>query len=179
MSSFWSSTTQKIYEVICGVRTKDTEFDIKVEEIKSAEMSLRGIKSIFSNFNNNTYGIKKMCKDVYTNLTQPYTEASPYWNFVTDIAQSHQEIERLYDVLNETIGLLSKQTLEWDKHFTEAKNNVTQREDFRRKYDHYDEKLEKIVKNRNDKTFKGISETQKEIDLFDRVTFLLIYLRTI
>ncbi len=37
MPNLWSQYTQKIYETLYGPRTKDTEFDIKVEEIKACE----------------------------------------------------------------------------------------------------------------------------------------------
>lgn len=174
MPNFWSNTTQKIYEIFQGPRTKDTEFDAKVEEMKMHEKSLMGLKGMFANFYKNTQGIKSMCKDVYTSLGLPYSENSPYFQFSNEVVKTHQEIERLYDILAEVIGNLSTQTAQWDKYFFEAKENITRREEYRRVYDHYDEKLEKLVFNRNEKFNKGIEENQKELDLFERV-FKYIY----
>ena len=64
---------------------------------------------------------------------------------------------------------LQKHTIEWDKLFEEAKINIIQRETLRRIYDHYDEKFEKLVKTRNDKSQKNIPESKNETERFDRV----------
>lgn len=177
MLNFWSNTTQKIYEFVYGPRTKDTEFENKVEEMKACERSISGIKHIYFNFSPNTRGIKNLCKDIYANIGMAYSESSPYWAFVVELGQVYQEVERLYDGMSEVVALLAIQTSEWDKLFEEAKKAVAQREETRRAYDHYDEKLEKLVKNRNEKMQKGIGETPKEIERFDRVRDSLKYLK--
>ena len=54
MPNLWTNTTQKVYEVFYGPRTRDTEFDIKVDEMKMHEKSFLGIKAILFNFQKNT-----------------------------------------------------------------------------------------------------------------------------
>lgn len=169
MPNFWSSTTQKIYEAFYGKRTKDTDFDVKVEEMKACEKSFMGIKQIFSQFYGNTRGFKNMCNNVYSSLGLAYSESSPYWGFIVETGQVYQEVERLYDSMAEVIGTLATQTSEWDKLFDEAKKSVALREECRRTYDHYDEKLEKLVKIRGEKVQRGQNETPQEIESFDRV----------
>lgn len=51
-----------------------------------------------------------------------------------------------------------------------------QRENLRKTYDHYDEKMEKIVKHRFEKVNKGISETPSDEKKFERVNIFLIFL---
>jgi len=171
MPNLFTTTTRRLYEAFYGVRTKDTEFDIKVEEMKGCEKSFQSIKNIFSNFFGSTKGIKIMCKDVYSSLTLAYSDTSPYYNFIVETTQIFQEVERLYDCLAEFISILANQTVEWDRIFEDSKKNVALREQFRMTYDHYDEKLEKLVKARNDKAQRNQNETQKEIEKFDRVNF--------
>lgn len=66
--------------------------------------------------------------------------------------------------------LVISQTVEdWDKLFNEVKINHGAREKARLQYDHYDDKLEKLVKARNDKNYKNLPETENEIKLFERV----------
>lgn len=65
--------------------------------------------------------------------------------------------------------IINKNTEEWDKLFIEVSNNHALREKARLTYDHYDEKLEKILKVRNDKAYRNISESEKEIKSFERV----------
>ena len=169
MPNPWTNTKQKVYEVFYGPRTRDTEFDIKVEEIKMHEKSFIGIKAILFNFQRNTQGIKNMCKDVYGYLLTTYGENSPYSSLITEISNNHKEIERLYDNMVEQIMGLAASTATWDKYFEDARGNILTRDNYRRTYDHYDGKMEKLVKIRNEKLYKGIQETQKEIEQFDRV----------
>lgn len=58
---------------------------------------------------------------------------------------------------------------DWTKYYEDINNLYKQRENLRRIYDHYDEKLEKFIKNRDEKAFKKIPETQQEVAKFDRV----------
>jgi len=60
---------------------------------------------------------------------------------------------------------------DWAKYYEDINNLYKQRENLRRIYDHYDEKLEKFIKNRDEKAFKKIPETQQEVAKFDRVLF--------
>lgn len=46
---------------------------------------------------------------------------------------------------------------------------LRQREDQKRMYDHYDEKLEKMIKQRVEKSSKNLSETEKEALWHERV----------
>jgi hypothetical protein len=56
MPNLWSNTYQRICEAFGGARTKDTEFDAKVEELKILIKAVQNIKSIFPNFAKNTQG---------------------------------------------------------------------------------------------------------------------------
>jgi hypothetical protein len=173
MPNLWTSTTQKIYEAFYGPRTKDSEFDTKVEELKACERNLQGVKLMFTNFPRNTQGLKAACKDVYTTINLAYSEDSPYFPTIVEIAQVHQEVERLYSNMADVVGMISAQTQEWDRNFLDAKKHISIRDEFRRSYDHYDEKLEKLVKARNLKGSKNQSETPQEIEAFDRVGYNL------
>jgi hypothetical protein len=172
MRNFLQTTYQKIYEAFNGVRTKDTEFDVKVEELKGCEKSFIGIKQIFSNFFVNTRGLKIMCRDVFNGLVAAYNDQCPYWNQILEISRAYKDVEALYDSMADTIGILANKTTEWDKIFEDSKINVALREQNRRIYDHYDEKLEKLVRIKNDKINRNIPETAIEIEMFNRVNYI-------
>jgi len=174
MPNIWTNTSQKVYEIFYGPKTRDTEFDIKVDEMKMHEKSFLAIKAILYNFPKNTGGIKTMCRDVSNYLTATYEESGAYTGLITEISNVHKEIERLYDIMAEQIKNISITTLQWDRYFEEARANLTTRDNFRRTYDHYDEKMEKLVRTRNEKLYKGIQESQKEMEKFDRVNNLFL-----
>jgi hypothetical protein len=56
MPNLWTNTYQRVCEAFSGPRTKDTEFDAKVEEMRVLEKAISQIKTIFPNFQKNTIG---------------------------------------------------------------------------------------------------------------------------
>ncbi len=58
MPNFWSSTSQRIYEIFKGPITRDAEFDLKVQQLKSSANKIESIRSIYENFYSNTNGKK-------------------------------------------------------------------------------------------------------------------------
>jgi hypothetical protein len=58
MPNFWSSTSQRFYEIFKGPTTRDAEFDLKVQQLKSSANKIESIRSIYENFYSNTSGKK-------------------------------------------------------------------------------------------------------------------------
>jgi len=56
-----------------------------------------------------------------------------------------------------------------NKSYEDINNLYKQRENIRKIYDHYDEKFEKLIKIREDKTLKSVFETTAEVAKFERV----------
>ena len=64
MPNLWTKATQKIAEAFGGPRTKDTEFDLKVDEMKLIEKGVLSLRVVFQNFLNYTVSIRRLCSDV-------------------------------------------------------------------------------------------------------------------
>ena len=60
-------------------------------------------------------------------------------------------------------------TTDWDKLHAEVQENLQRRESAREVYDHYDSKMEGLVRTRNEKLARHQSESAKDIEKFDRV----------
>ena len=60
MPNFWTKTTQFFDEAIHGPRTKDFEFQKKINEIKTIENGLNSLKNLLSNFSSQTNQIKQL-----------------------------------------------------------------------------------------------------------------------
>lgn len=60
---------------------------------------------------------------------------------------------------------------DWGKYYEDINNLHKQRENMRRIYDHYDEKMEKFIKIRDEKAFRNVNETQAELTKFGRVFY--------
>lgn len=169
MPNLWSTTTQKLSEFINGPRTKDTDYELKLQEFKSYEVKFHKLKDIFQNYFKNTHGYKNVSKDICTTLVTIYNESSVFWPLVKEINGIFEQSETLYDQLIINICEIEKT---FDYAIAEmhgADKLIELRKNSRMEYDHYDEKLEKLVHARLEKHSKNIAETEQEIKKFERV----------
>jgi hypothetical protein len=97
MPNLWSSTTRQIYEAFAGPGTVDTDFNLKVEELKLSETNIRKVQELFRNFHSHTKGWKTWLQDIYQSYGACYNNDSPYYPVVNEILIVHQELEKLYD----------------------------------------------------------------------------------
>ena len=104
----------------------------------------------------------------YGSIKYVYDKNSPYYCLSSDIHDVHMELEKYYDNFYNNVNQLYSKTSEWPNLFTQIKSQINKREEARKTYDHYDEKMEKIYKNRQEKSRKGSTESNKEIDFLNR-----------
>ena len=169
MPNFWSTTMQKIYEAFNGPRTRDTEFDQKVNEVKQVIKAMTNTTNLIRNFPSRTGGIRSLCQELVNNLLIIYKDKGTIFSeFANDVITTHRNIEKAYLSCCEVLQNCQVLNSEWDKLFNEVKQNMTKREEARQIYDHYDEKMEKLVKERNEKLAKKEQEDIKDIEKFDR-----------
>lgn len=168
MPNLWTNTTRQIYETFSGPRTIDTEFNLKVEELKMTERNLANVQRLYKNFFKNTSGIKSFFEDVYATLGSIYDNGSLLWPIINEVAIVHQEAEVLYDILAENINKIVLVSNEWDKYFNEVRANLKVRDGARVIYDHYDRKLAGLVKRRQEKDRKGRGESARFVKHMER-----------
>jgi len=169
MPNFWSTTMQKIYEAFNGPRTRDLEFDQKVTEVKQVIKAMTNTTNLIRNFPSRTSGIRSLCQELVNNLLIIYKDKGTIFSeFANDVISTHRNIEKAYLSCCEVLQNCQVLNSEWDKLFNEVKQNMTKREEARQVYDHYDEKMEKLVKERNEKLAKKEQEDIKDIEKFDR-----------
>ena len=169
MPNFWSITLQKIYEAFNGPRTRDVEFDQKVEEVKTVIKAMGITTNLIRNFPQRTSGIRSLCTDLITNLQIIYKDKNTIFSeFANDVITAHKNIEKSYLSCCEVLQNCQILNSEWDKLFNDVKENINKREEARKIYDHYDEKMEILVKERNEKLAKKENEDINDIEKFDR-----------
>jgi len=169
MPNFWSNAMQKIYEAFNGPRTRDTEFDQKVNEVKQVIKAMTNTTNLIRNFPSRTSGIRSLCQELVNNLLIIYKDKGIIFSeFANDVITTHRNIEKAYLSCCEVLQNCQVLNSEWDKLFNEVKQNMAKREEARQVYDHYDEKMEKLVKERNEKLAKKEQEDIKDIEKFDR-----------
>jgi hypothetical protein len=169
MPNFWTKTTQKIAEAFSGPRTKDNEFDLKMEEMKRVEKGISGFKHLLNNFLHYTISIKNMSKEFASSIKGVYEKESPFSLIANDLIDAHIDMEKFYDDFHNNVQKLVSKTSEWNSLFSQAKVELNKRESSRKTYDHYDGKLEKIYKERAERIRKNLQmESSKEIEFVER-----------
>lgn len=110
-----------------------------------------------------------MCKDIYSSLGGVYDSLSPYKLIADDIVEAYQKAEKMYDNFASRVHEIDRVAGKWESLYTEVKLSIDKRNEFRREYDHYVDKFEKLLVIRKEKLDKKIVETDEEVAMNDRV----------
>lgn len=164
MKNLWNRATQRIYEAFNGPKVKDNEFDEKVNEMHNSEKGLLMLREVFLNSEKNYNGLRYHFTTVYSSLKAIYEGRSEFDSISNEIIQVHKEMEALCNNYLKAMYDVKQMTDEWMNLFREAKIAIENREKDRREYEHYDVKMEDIMKERANKN----SESSKEIDHYNR-----------
>lgn len=163
MPNFFTKTTQRISEAINGPRTKDAEFQELVEKMKSIETGVLTLRSILQNFVNYTSSIGNLFKEISESIGKIYDPSSPFYNIGKSIHDAHQVMFTEYSEFYKSTSKLYSKTSEWSALFTQAKDQIKKREEKRRTYDHYEQKLDKLY----EKEGKG-KKNKKDEEVIER-----------
>ena len=153
MPNFWTKAGQFISEKISGSRTQDEDFLKACEKMKNTEKGLFSLKTVLQNFLSYSEHFKKYFSDFNSAIKLIYMD-SPFYNFTEEITCKHQIIQAEFEEMNKKMNILFSKTSEWNIVFDSAKEQIKSREEKRKVYDHYEEKLSKINKsNKKDQKY--------------------------
>lgn len=169
MPNLWTSTTQNIFEAFQGPRTKDDHFTLKMEEVKRLQKGISFVKCTLENVKENSEGIKKIYSEISESLFYLFDKKSKFFKILNNILDTNDDLIKIHEKFNTSVSQLISRTSEWDQIFSRIKNSFNDRENKRKIFDHYDEKMEKLIKNKAEKIQKNIPENKKDIELYERV----------
>ena len=168
MPNLWSTTLQQLYECFNGPRSIDYEFEKKAQEFKLVKERINLIKQTLFSFPGKAQGMLSFCNDVYNYFSLAYEKEKCYYAFIDDVSNAHKALENEYSNCKDLIYKIAQDTVKWDSCFAEIESLMKQRSEKRKTYDHYDEKMEKLVKERNERFAKNKSESTKDVEIFER-----------
>ena len=108
-------------EAFKGPRTRDADYDSKLEEMKSMEKNLNGLKTTLSNFINYTSGYKSFCFEFVATIKSNYEKHLVFGGLGNDIAECHQQIQKNYDEMAAGMNGVCLGVNEWSTVFNQAK----------------------------------------------------------
>lgn len=150
MPNFWSKAGQFISEAISDNKTKDEDYQFLCDQMIRTETGINSLKSILKNYNTYSDPFCKYIKILNDALNQIYKD-SPLMYIVEQITSNHELILKDLDYLGKIISKLYSKTSEWDTIFEKAKEVKKIREEKRKNFDHYEQKLLKIEGDQNKK----------------------------
>ena len=153
MMNFWNKAGNFISNAILRDKTKDEKYQSLCKKMYVIESGIKSLKSILKGYN--TY-LEPFCKYLITlneSINKIYKN-SPLKIEVNEIIKTHLSILNEFQTLEKIIAKLYSKTSEWDAIFEKAKESIRIRDEKRRTYEHYEQKLSKIEENQNKKKEK-------------------------
>lgn len=150
MPNFWSRGIQYLEEKLGADVTEDKDFELTLKKIEVTEKGLSSLRMVLQNFNSYTERFCQFFKDLNNAINIIY-EDTPYYFFIEEFLCKQQLINTHFEDLNKLIAKLYSRTSEWSRIFDTAKNQLVERENKRKIYDHYEKKLLKIQKSKDKK----------------------------
>jgi hypothetical protein len=164
MPNLWTKTTQKISELFNGKKTKDIEFEDKVNEFKNFYSGLLTIKSLITNSSSYFQNLKLFATDVSNSLKRVYSINSIYKEEANIASSAHDEFNQHIEVFKTNVSKLIPTLVEMLKGEEIINSKLKIREEKREDYDHYDEKLAELYsKSKTCKNKKDLEELQEKI----------------
>lgn len=143
MPNFWTKAGQFITEAISNNKTQDEDYKELCNQMIKTEYGINSLKNILKNFNTYSEPFYRYIQTLNEALIQIYKD-SPLTIPIENITIKHGFILDDLDNLSKTISKLYSKTSEWDTIFEKAKEIQKIREEKRKNFDHYEQKLLKI-----------------------------------
>ncbi len=152
MPNFWSRGWQFLEEKLGATFTQDEDFQNILIKTQTTEKGLFCLRAVLQNIN--SY-IDKFCTffiDLNNAISLIY-ENTPYYSFIEEFICKQQIVNTHFEDLRKLIIKLYSKTSEWDRIFEPAKNQLVERENKRKIYDHYEKKMCKLENSTKDKKY--------------------------
>ena len=146
MPNIWSKAGQFIAETISGAKTKDEAYKIASEKMLKTEQGINSLKSVLANYNKWVEGFCKYIKELNEAIQLIYKD-TPFQPVVDNFMTKNNLILSEMDQLSKNVAKLHSKTSAWDQIFIQAKELKKSREEKRKNFEHYEQKLQKINKD--------------------------------
>jgi hypothetical protein len=143
MPNFWTKAGQFISEAISNNKTQDEDYQELCYQMSRTETGINNLKNILKSFNTFADPFLKYIHLLNEALNQIYQD-SPLITPIEKLTIKHGLIRDHLEELGKIVSKLYSKTSEWDTIFEKAKEIQKIREEKRKNFDHYEQKLLKI-----------------------------------
>ena len=169
MENPWNKFTIEISEIFKGPRTKDYEYDKMVQEYQLCKDRLLNLKSIIGNYPKKLEGYKTCIEELIKSFETIFEkDQGMYSKFMLDTTNAHKT---LYDKLTNMFSRIEqlKGTIDkWVEYCSKVDEKLKFREEQRKDFDHYDEKMGDLYEERQKIIAKGNIPDEKNEEKYMR-----------
>ena len=169
MTNTFNKITQSVYEAFKGPRTKDYEFEKMAQEYQISKDRMLSMKSIIDNYPEKLEGYKFTIETLISHFESIFSkDQEQYFQFMTNVTGAHKAlVDKLLKMFTK-IGQLQTSMNKWTEHCTSVDGKLEVREEKRKTFDHYDEKMAEMLEERNKILMKGKVPSEKDDEKYFR-----------
>ena len=146
MSNLCEKAGQFMNEEISGAKLKEDEYKKACNYMSITESGMNSLKSILKNFSSWVEPFNKFIKEFNESIKKIYKN-TPFNSYIDSIIYSQELIISELDKLNKEVVKLHSKTSAWNLIFKQVKEQKKNRDDKKKKFEHYEQKLHKIEKD--------------------------------
>ena len=169
MKNQFNKITQSIFEAFKGPRTKDYEYDKMEQEYQICKERILNLKSTIENYPNKLEGYKTFIEELILNTEIIFEgEQGMYSKYMLDVTNAHKALnEKLINMFTR-VSSLKEMMEKWTKNSSTVDEKIKLREEKRKTFDHYDEKMSDLYEERQKIIAKGNEPDEKDEERFMR-----------
>ena len=169
MKNTFNKLTQSLFEAFKGPRTKDFEYEKLAEDYKACKGRMLSLKSLIDNYPARLDGYKTTLDNLISILETIFDkEQGGYFQFMSNVVGAHKALnEKLLNMFSRMDNLKANMS-KWTENCESVDSKLALREEKRKTFDHYDEKMAELLDERNKIISKGKVPSDKDDEKYVR-----------
>ena len=169
MKNTFNKVTQSLFEAFKGPRTKDFEFEKICQEYQVCKNRMLSLKGIIDSYPSRLNGYHLTLDSLILNFEEIFSkDQQNYFQFMSNVVGAHKALNnKLLNMFNKIEQLKSSMN-KWTENCSSVDGKLALREEKRKTFDHYDEKMAEMIEERNKIIVKGKIPDEKDEEKYVR-----------
>lgn len=169
MKNTFNKVTQSLFEAFKGPRTKDFEFEKINQEYLVCKERMLNLKNQIDSYPSKLEGYQIALDGLIGNFEVIFSkEQEGYFQFMSNVLGAHKALKDKLLAMFLRVDHLKSSMAKWTEHCTSVDGKLSLREEKRKTFDHYDEKMEEMLEERNKIIIKGKIPSEKDDEKYVR-----------
>ena len=169
MKNQFNKLTQSLFEAFKGPRTKDFEFEKMLQEYQLCKERMLSLKNAIDSYPSKLDEYQNTITRLISNFETIFDkEQGNYYQFMSNVVGAHKALnEKLLNMFSRIENLKTSMN-KWTENCASVDTKINLREEKRKNFDHYDEKMAEMLEERNKIISKGKVPSEKDDEKYVR-----------